>query len=78
MTPEAETPEPRLTGEAAYKAELNAIAQRNAAAKRSAAEHDSPHELARLRRERRLDQVEAEQLKALNTKLAKGRSRRAT
>jgi hypothetical protein len=67
-----------LTGEARYKAELNATAQRNAAARRSAAEHKSPNELALVQRERRLGQVEAEQLDALNKKLAARRLRRAT
>jgi hypothetical protein len=78
MSPEAETPEPRLTGEAAYKAELNATAQRNAEAKRSAREHKSPKEVAFVQRERRLGQVETEQLEALNEKLATQRTRRAT
>jgi hypothetical protein len=78
MPPEAKAPEPRLTGEAAYKAELNATARRNAAAKRSAGEHKSPTELAFVQRERRLGQVDAKQLKALNKKLATRRLRRAT
>lgn len=78
MSAGTDTPQPRLTGEAAYKAELNATAQRNAAAKRSAAEHKSPNELAFVQRESRLSQVETKQLDALNRKLATRRLRRAT
>ena len=70
MSPEAETPQPRLTGEAAWKAERNATEQRNAAAKRAASEHKSPTELAFVKRERRLAQVETKQLTALNKKIA--------
>ena len=78
MSAEAKTSEPRLTGEAAWKAELNATEQRNAAAKRVADQHKSPNELAFVRRERRLGQVEDEQLNGLNKKLATRRLRRAT
>ena len=78
MSAGADTPQPRLTGEAAYKAELNATAERNAAARRSAAEHKSPNERAMAQRESRLGQVEAKQLVALNKKLATRRVRRAT
>jgi hypothetical protein len=77
--PAGEDPsQPRLTGEARYKADLNATAQRNAEARRSAAEHQSPNELAVAQRESRLAQVETEQLDALNEKLAARRLRRAT
>ena len=69
MSPETETSQPRLTGEAAWKAELNATEQRNAAAKRAASGHKSPTELAFVQRERRLAQVETEQVKALNKKI---------
>lgn len=78
MSAEAETSQPRSTGDAAYKAEIDATAQRNAVAKRSAAEHKSPTDRAREERERRLDRVEAAQLNALNTKLATQRRKRAT
>jgi hypothetical protein len=78
MSPETETSPPRLTGQAAWKAELNATEQRNAAAKRAAGQHKSPNELAFVRRERRLGQVETEQLKALNEKLAARQLQRAT
>src|SRR3954447_5626419 len=71
MTPDAEAPKPRLTGEAAWKAQLNATEQRNAAATRAAHERKSPTELAIIQRERRLALVEAEQLKALNARIAK-------
>jgi hypothetical protein len=67
-----------LTGEARYKEELNATAQRNAGARRSAAEHKSPNERALVQRESRLGEVETEQLVALNKKLAARRLRRAT
>lgn len=78
MSPEVPTPEPRLTGVAAYKAELSAIAQRNAEAKRSAGERKSPEELALVKREHRLDQVETRQLEALNKKLDRRQPRRAS
>ena len=81
MSPVAKTPQSRLTGEAAWRAELNATEQRNAGAKRVASEHKSPNELAFVQRERRLAQVETKQLKALNKKIAARRrlaSRRPT
>ena len=78
MSAGTDAPQPRLTGEAAYKAELNATAQRNAAARRSAAEHKSPNELALVQRESHRGQAETKQLAALNKKLAARRLRRAT
>jgi hypothetical protein len=70
MSPVAKTSQPHLTGEAAWNAERNAMDQRNAAAKRAAGEHKSPTELAFVKRERRLAQVETKQLNALNKKIA--------
>ena len=78
MPDEADASQPRLTGEARYKAELNATAQRNAAAKQAARDHKSSSELASVERESRLGRVETKQLDALNKKLAARRLRRAT
>jgi hypothetical protein len=77
MSAGTDAPQPRLSGEARYKAQLNATAERNAAARRSAADHKSPNELAYLQRESRLGQVETKQLDALNKKLAARGPRRA-
>jgi hypothetical protein len=72
MTDE-ETTKPRLTGDAAWRAQLNATEARNAAAKREAHKHKSPTELAIMQRERRLALAEVEQLKALDERAAKRR-----
>lgn len=69
MSPESDPPQQRLTGDAAWKAQLNATEQRNAAAKREASEHQSPTERALVQRERRLAEAESEQLTALNKKI---------
>jgi hypothetical protein len=64
-----EAPSPRLTGEALWKAERDAVEQRNAAARRRAQEHVSATSLAASTRERSLAKLEAEQLKVLNKRL---------
>jgi hypothetical protein len=71
MSEAPEDAKPRLTGEAQWKAELNATEQRNAAAKRKAHEHESPMDVAISQRERRLAVAEVAQLEALNKKIAK-------
>jgi hypothetical protein len=76
MSPEAETPR-SLTGEAAWKAECSATEQRNAAAKRAASERQTATQSVFAQRERRLDQQEAKQLKALNKEMAARRVERA-
>ena len=67
-----ETPKPRLTGEAAWKAHRDALDQRNAAVKTAAKERRSPVEVAAVERERRLDRIEADQLRALNERRTGG------
>jgi hypothetical protein len=74
MTPDAEPAKPRLTGDAAWRAQLNATEARNAEVKRKAHSHKSPTELAVLQRERRLALAEVEQLTALNARAAKRRA----
>lgn len=69
MTTEPEGSTPRLTGEAAWKAELDATEQRNAAARRRAHETKSPTELATDQRERRMAVLETAQLNALNKRI---------
>lgn len=60
---------PRLTGEAAWKAQRQALDERNAAAKKRAHEQPSPAVVAANERERRLDIQEEAQLRALNARL---------
>jgi hypothetical protein len=55
----------RPTGDAAWKAHRDAIEQRNAAA-RKAAKPQSAAERASMARERRLEQIENDQLRKLN------------
>ncbi len=69
MSEEAAAPKPRATGEAAWKAEREALDQRNAAAKKAAKDHVSASALAAIDRERRLARVEDDQLKALNKRI---------
>ena len=71
MANDPEAAKPRLTGDAAWKAQLNAIEQRNTAARKDAHAHKEKVEATRLERERRLASVEIAQLQALNKKAAK-------
>lgn len=59
---------PRLTGEAAWKAERDAIEQHNAAAKKRARERPAAVS-AQSERERRLAAQEELQLRALNARI---------
>jgi hypothetical protein len=61
----------RSSGEAAWKADRDAIEERNASAKRAAREHETTHQVAVTERERRLDVIEAAQLRALNERLGR-------
>lgn len=69
MTEEPEATTPRPTGEAAWKAELDATERRNAATKRRAHEHQSATDIATIQRERRLAVAESEQLRVLNQRM---------
>ena len=71
MVQDDEIARPRLTGEAAWKAELDATERRNAATKRQAHEHTTSSAVAASQRERRLALAESEQLEALNARIAR-------
>jgi hypothetical protein len=61
---------PRVRGEAAWKADCDAMDQRNAAVKREAHQHKAATAVAAVERERRLAVVEANQLRVLNEQIA--------
>jgi len=65
-----ETDAPRLTGQAAWKAQLDAVEHHNANAKKQARERTSATTAANAR-ERRLAAQEELQLRALNARIAK-------
>lgn len=62
-------PVPRLKGEAAWKAQRDAMDQQNAAARKRAHDRKSGAADLLVAREQRLGRQEAAQLRALNTKL---------
>ncbi|HEX4719154.1 MAG TPA: hypothetical protein VH300_11525 [Thermoleophilaceae bacterium] len=64
---EVAAPGPR--GDAAWRAQRDAVEQRNAAAKKRAHEQDSATTVAASERERRLALAEDAQLRALNARL---------
>jgi hypothetical protein len=70
MAKEPEAGGPRMTGDAAWKAELDATERRNAATKQKAQEHVTSSAAAAVKRERRLAREESEQLDALNARIA--------
>jgi hypothetical protein len=72
MAYEGDAVEPRIRGEAAWKAELSATEQRNAAARQRAQGHQSAAMHATVQRERRMAELESAQLAALNRKLGAG------
>ena len=63
------TAKPRATGDAAWRADRDALDQRNAAVKRRAQEGKDAGASAAVERERRLEVAEAAQLKELNKRL---------
>ena len=65
----SDNPAPRLRGEAAWKAQREAIDQHNIAAKKRAHEHKSASASAASQRARRLELQEEAQLRALNERL---------
>jgi len=71
VSPADDSSKPRPVGEAAWKAQRDALDQRNAAAKKTAKEHVSATTRALLERERRLARAEEEQLRELNDRIAR-------
>jgi hypothetical protein len=69
MAHEGDASGPRSRGQAAWRAELDATEQRNAAAKQKARADRSAAVHATAERERRMAQLEASQLAALNRRL---------
>ena len=62
----------RATGDAAWRADRDAIADRNAAVRKRAQEKKTPAQLALEGRNARGAVIEAAQLRELNERLAKG------
>ena len=69
MAQDSDATEPRLSGEAAWKAAREATERRNAEAKRRASEQTTASSSAALNRERRLAAAESAQLQVLNERL---------
>jgi hypothetical protein len=69
MADESDATAPRPRGEAAWKADRDAIEQRNSQAKRRARERVSARTQLVVTRERRLEAVESTQLQVLNERL---------
>lgn len=65
--------EPRLRGDALWKAQRDAISDRNDAARRRAQEEKRTRAATAAQRERRSETLEAQSLRDLNDKVAKGR-----
>jgi hypothetical protein len=69
MADEGGATEPRVRGEAAWKAARDETERRNAAVKRRAQEHQTSSAAAALERDRRLAVLESAQLQALNEQM---------
>ena len=69
MAQESDATEPRLSGEAAWKAARDATERRNSEAKRRASAQTTATTSAALDRERRLAAAESAQLQVLNERL---------
>jgi len=69
MTQDSDAPEPRLSGEAAWKAERDATERRNSEAKRRASEQVTASASAAIQREQHLAAAESAQLKVLNARI---------
>ena len=69
MEQERDAPEPRLSGEAAWRAARDATERRNSEAKRRASAQVTASASAAIERERRLAAVERAQLQVLNERI---------
>ncbi len=69
MTQDSDAREPRLSGEAAWKAARDATERRNSEAKRRASERTTASASAAIQREQQLAAVERAQLKVLNARI---------
>lgn len=69
MAQDSDAPQPRLTGEAAWKAARDETERRNADVKRRASEHVTTTAHAAIKRERELAAAERAQLEVLNARI---------